>query len=69
MVTTARDAETNAVLTTRIGNREIPNVLQWPAPADNTVTDIASGQTRITSYTYAKLRTWQRQGAALWKGC
>ena len=32
VVTTARDVEINAVLTTRIGNRET-NVLQYPASA------------------------------------
>ncbi|WP_295553771.1 RHS repeat-associated core domain-containing protein [uncultured Stenotrophomonas sp.] len=55
VVTTARDVETNAVLTTRIGNRETRTSFNGRRqPTTNTVTDIASGQTRITSYTYCE---------------
>ncbi|BCX44251.1 RHS repeat-associated core domain-containing protein [Stenotrophomonas pavanii] len=55
VVTTARDAETNAVLTTRIGNRETRTSFNGRRqPTTNTVTDTASGQTRITSYTYCE---------------
>ena len=70
VVTTARDAETNAVLTTRIGNREIRTSFNGRRqPTTNTVTDIASGQTRITSYTYCEAADVAAAGAALWKGC
>ncbi len=55
VVTTARDVETNAVLTTRIGNRETRTSFNTRRqPTANTVTDTASGQTRITSYTYCE---------------
>lgn len=55
VVTTARDVETNAVLTTRIGSRETRTAFNSRRqPTANTVTDTASGQTRITSYTYCE---------------
>lgn len=55
VVTTARDVETNAVLTTRIGSRETRTAFNARRqPTANTVTDTASGQTRITSYTYCE---------------
>lgn len=55
VVTTARDVETNAVLTTRIGSRETRTAFNARRqPTTNTVTDTASGQTRITSYTYCE---------------
>ncbi|MGS1319659.1 RHS repeat-associated core domain-containing protein [Stenotrophomonas geniculata] len=55
VVTTARDIETNAVLTTRIGSRETRTTFNARRqPTTNTVTDTASGQTRITSYTYCE---------------
>ncbi|WP_439448406.1 RHS repeat-associated core domain-containing protein [Stenotrophomonas sp. ATs4] len=55
VVTTSRDVETNAVLTTRIGNRETRTSFNARRqPTANTVTDTASGQTRITSYTYCE---------------
>ncbi|MFH7518936.1 hypothetical protein, partial [Pseudomonas syringae group genomosp. 7] len=55
VVTTARDVETNAVLTTRIGNRETRTSFNTRRqPTTNTVTDTASGQARITSYTYCE---------------
>lgn len=55
VVTTAHDVETNAVLTTRIGSREIRTAFNARRqPTVNTLTDTASGQTRITSYTYCE---------------
>ncbi|MEN6683445.1 RHS repeat-associated core domain-containing protein [Stenotrophomonas pavanii] len=55
VATTARDVETNAVLTTRIGSRETRTAFNSRRqPTANTVTDTASGQTRITSYTYCE---------------
>ncbi|KPG79508.1 type IV secretion protein Rhs [Stenotrophomonas maltophilia] len=55
VVTTARDVETNAVLTTRIGSRETRTAFNSRRqPTANTVTDTASGQTRITNYTYCE---------------
>nr|WP_313287178.1 RHS repeat-associated core domain-containing protein [Stenotrophomonas pavanii] len=55
VVTTARDVETNAVLTSRIGSRETRTAFNSRRqPMANTVTDTASGQTRITSYTYCE---------------
>ncbi len=55
VVTTARDIETNAVLTTRIGSRETRTAFNARRqPTTNTVTDTASGQARITLYTYCE---------------
>ncbi|CAM4127957.1 RHS repeat-associated core domain-containing protein [Stenotrophomonas pavanii] len=55
VATTARDVETNAVLTTRIGSRETRTAFNSRRqPTANTVTDTASGQTRITGYTYCE---------------
>ncbi|WP_340568935.1 RHS repeat-associated core domain-containing protein [Stenotrophomonas sp. G106K1] len=55
VVTTARDVETNVVLTTRIGNRETRTSFNARRqPTVNTVTDTATGQARTTSYTYCE---------------
>ena len=70
VATTARDVETNAVLTTRIGSRETRTAFNSRRqPTANTVTDTASGQTRITSYTYCEAADVAAAGAARWRGC
>ncbi len=55
VVTTARDVETNVVLTTRIGSRETRTAFNARRqPTANTVIDTVSGQARTTLYTYCE---------------